>query len=74
MDKIHLLALHTYTPQPLRCTSFWVKVDIPKGYSSERYLFQKVYLFLFRTVIIPKSFIHYSEKFYPEGSLFRILE
>ena len=34
-----------------------VQVDIPKGYSSKKFLFQKVF--------IPEG--HYSEKFYPEG-------
>ena len=42
-------------------SSVGVQVDIPKGYSSEKFLFQKVF--------IPKG--HYSEKFYLEELLFR---
>ena len=46
---------------------FAQQVGIPKGYSSEKCLFWKVF-------IIPKSFIlksYYSITFYPEGSSFR---
>ena len=39
----------------------WGQLDIPKGHNSE--------WFLFRKVLISKG--HYSEEFYPEGSLFQ---
>ena len=50
----------------LFCYQVGMQVDIPKGYSSEKFLSWRV--------IIPKIFIpkgHYSEDFYAEGSLFR---
>ena len=69
MNKIHLLALHTNTTLHKRLrlvtlSSFWVQVDIPKGYSSERFLFHSEGS-LFRKVLSRK--VHYSEEFYPEN-------
>ena len=56
-----------------RICNWWVQVDIPQGYSSERLLFRRVIIpkILFRKVIIPKIFIpkgYYSKNFHPEGS------
>ena len=44
----------------------WVHVDIPKGFYSERFLFERV---IITNIFIPKS--HDPEDFYPEESLFR---
>ena len=56
-----------YAPQKTLPCSVRVQVDIPKGYSSKRFLFWRF--------IIPKIFYlkgHYSEDFIPKGHYFEV--